>query len=301
MDILSSFLTVLPATMEQGLIYAVLALGIMITYTILDFPDLTVDGSFPLGGVVSTSLLTAGWHPLLSLMMAALAGALAGLATGLIHVKMKVRDLFSGVIVMTALYSINLRIAGGSALLPIPRTGKTLFRNNLVADALPAGFSTLLLVLAIALGLKLMLDWFFTTRFGYLLRAVGDNDRVVTSLARDKGNVKIAGLVIANSLVALSGAILCQQQRLFEISMGTGTLVLGLASVIIGITMFRRAEGVKNTTAVIIGAILYKMCVAFAIACGLAPGDMKLITAGLFLAILALGRVKGKEKKYAGS
>ncbi len=301
MDILSSFMSSLPATIEQGLIYAVLALGIMITYTILDFPDLTVDGTFPLGGVVSTSLLVAGWHPLLSLLMAALAGAVAGLATGLIHVKMKVRDLFSGVIVMTALYSINLRIASGNALISIPRSAVTMFRNNAFAAALPGRFSTMIIVALVALALKFLLDWFFTTRFGFLLRAVGDNDRVVTSLARDKGNVKIAGLVISNSLVALSGAILCQQQRLFEVSMGTGTLVLGLASVIIGITMFRRADRVKATTASIVGAVLYKACVALAIACGLAPGDMKLITAALFLGILALGRFQGKGKKHAGS
>ena len=301
MDILSSFLTGLPATLEQGLIYAVLALGIMITYTILDFPDLTVDGSFPLGGVVTISLLLEGWHPLLALLAAAVAGALAGLATGLIHVKMKVRDLFSGIIVMTALYSINLRIASGSALLNVRGTATTLFRNNPVSNALPKEAANLILLVVIVLALKFLLDWFFTTRSGYLLRAVGDNDRVVTALARDKGNVKIAGLVIANSLVALSGAVFSQHLRMFEVGMGAGTLVLGLASVIIGITLFKRAQKVKQTTAVIIGSLLYKASVSLAIACGLAPGDMKLITAGLFLAILALGRVKGKEKKYAGS
>ena len=296
---LSSFVATLPSTLEQGLIYAVLALGLMLTYAILDFPDLTVDGSFPLGGAVSTSLILAGWGPLPALLAATLLGALAGLCTGLIHVKLKVRALFSGIIMMTALYSINLRITGGLSLLSIPRSQTTLFRNNPLADFLPVDLRVLVIVFSIILLLKLLLDGFLSTRAGYLLRAAGDNETVVTSLARDKGNVKIAGLVLANALVALSGAILCQQQRMFEISMGTGAMVLGLASVIIGINLFRKLEWVKTTSAVIIGAIVYKLCVAFAISCGLSPMDMKLVTAALFLTILALGARPRKEKANA--
>lgn len=296
---LSSFVATLPSTLEQGLIYAVLALGLMLTYAILDFPDLTVDGSFPLGGAVSTSLILAGWGPLPALLAATLLGALAGLCTGLIHVKLKVRALFSGIIMMTALYSINLRITGGLSLLSIPRSQTTLFRNNPLADFLPVDLRVLVIVFSIILLLKLLLDGFLSTRAGYLLRAAGDNETVVTSLARDKGNVKIAGLVLANALVALSGAILCQQQRMFEISMGTGAMVLGLASVIIGINLFRKLELVRTTTAVIIGAIVYKLCVAFAISCGLSPMDMKLVTAALFLTILALGARPRKEKANA--
>jgi len=297
--LLSSFVATLPSTLEQGLIYAVLALGLMLTYAILDFPDLTVDGSFPLGGAVSTSLILAGWGPLPALLAATLLGALAGLCTGLIHVKLKVRALFSGIIMMTALYSINLRITGGLSLLSIPRSQTTLFRNNPLADFLPVDLRVLVIVFSIILLLKLLLDGFLSTRAGYLLRAAGDNETVVTSLARDKGNVKIAGLVLANALVALSGAILCQQQRMFEISMGTGAMVLGLASVIIGINLFRKLELVRTTTAVIIGAIVYKLCVAFAISCGLSPMDMKLVTAALFLTILALGARPRKEKANA--
>ena len=296
---LSSFVATLPSTLEQGLIYAVLALGLMLTYAILDFPDLTVDGSFPLGGAVSTSLILAGWGPLPALLAATLLGALAGLFTGLIHVKLKVRALFSGIIMMTALYSINLRITGGLSLLSIPRSQTTLFRNNPLADFLPVDLRVLVIVFSIILLLKLLLDGFLSTRAGYLLRAAGDNETVVTSLARDKGNVKIAGLVLANALVALAGAILCQQQRMFEISMGTGAMVLGLASVIIGINLFRKLEWVKTTSAVIIGAIVYKLCVAFAISCGLSPMDMKLVTAALFLTILALGARPRKEKAHA--
>ncbi len=295
-----NFLNALPSTLEQGLIYAILALGILITYTILDFPDLTVDGSFPLGGAVSSLLVVQGVSPVLALLTAALCGAAAGLCTGLIHVKLKVRDLFSGIIVMTALYSINLHITGGNPLVSIPRKAVTLFRNNPVADGLPSAVSTLILAAALALLVKLLLDFFLKTRAGFLLRAAGDNETVVTALAKDKGTVKIWGLMLANALAALSGGVLCQQQRMFEISMGTGAMVLGLASVIIGVNLFARAQHVKDTTAVIIGAMIYKMCVSLAIACGLGASDLKLITAVLFLLILSSGLLKKKGgKKHA--
>lgn len=297
--ILETFLVSMPSTIEQGLIYAILALGVMITYTILNFPDLTVDGSFPLGAALSTMLILNGWQPLPALLMAALAGALAGLCTGLIHVKLKVRDLFSGIIMMTALYSVNLRITGRLAMVPLPRTASTVFRNNAVADLLPRSITVLVIALFMVVVLKVLLDLFLKTRAGYLLRATGDNESVVTALARDKGNVKIVGLMLANALVAASGAILSQQQRLFELSMGTGMMVLGLASVIIGINLLRRMEYVKSTTAVIVGAVIYKICYAFAIACGLQPSDLKLITALLFLAVLSTGLIKKGGKLHA--
>ena len=295
-----NFLNALPSTLEQGLIYAILALGILITYTILDFPDLTVDGSFPLGGAVSSLLVVQGVSPVLALLTAALCGAAAGLCTGLIHVKLKVRDLFSGIIVMTALYSINLHITGGNPLVSIPRKAVTLFRNNPVADGLPSAVSTLSLAAALALLVKLLLAFFLKTRAGFLLRAAGDNETVVTALAKDKGTVKIWGLMLANALAALSGGVLCQQQRMFEISMGTGAMVLGLASVIIGMNLLGKLSFVKNTTAVIVGAVIYKMCVSLAIACGLGASDLKLITSALFLLILCTSLIQKKgAKKHA--
>lgn len=294
----SSFVAALPSTLEQGLIYGVLALGIMITYSILDVPDLTVDGSFPLGGAVATSLTLAGMRPLPALLIAMAAGGAAGLCTGLIHVRLKVRALFSGIIMMTALYSINLRIAGGRALLSIPRDGVTFFRNNPAANALPDAIRVAVIAGLLLLLLKLLLDGFLRTRAGYLLRAAGDNEAVVTQLGRDKGNVKILGLVMSNALVALSGAVFCQQQRMFEISMGTGAMVLGLASVIIGINLLRKAERAQITTKVIVGAVLYKLCVSAALSAGLSPMDMKLITAVLFLLILA-GGYRRREARHA--
>lgn len=296
---LSTFVRTLPSTAEQGLIYALMALGVMVTYLILDFPDLTVDGSFPLGGAVSTSLIIGGMPPLPALALATLAGMAAGLVTGLIHVKLKIRALFSGIIVMTALYAINLRVSGGSALLSIPRGSVTLFRNNALVDALPSGLSTLIISLALALLVKILLDLLLGTRLGLLLRATGDNARVVTTLGRDQGNMKIFGLVLANGLVAFCGGVLCQQQRLFDLSMGTGAMVLSLASVIIGVNLLRRVERMRATTKVIIGALLYKASYSLAISLGLRPGDMKLVTALLFLGILAARMPGKKEAEHA--
>ena len=281
--------------LEQGLIYGILALGLLITYRILDFPDLTVDSSFPLGAAVSAVLTLNGMPPALTLLVGMLAGALSGLITGFIHVKCKVRDLLSGIITMTALYSINLRIAG-KANVPIFGTD-TLFRNAFTTS-LPswiADYSTLILILLITLAAKLLLDLFLKTKAGYLLRAAGDNASVVTTLAKDQGSVKIVGLMIANALVALAGAVMCQQQRFFDISMGTGTMVIGLASVIIGTNLFKNFSFMKSTTMAIIGSILYKGCVSLAISLGLEARDMKLITAVLFLLILVAGQAKRKK------
>jgi len=292
-------MTLLLGVLEQGLIYAILALGVYITYKILDFPDLTVDSSFPLGAAVTAIMISNGCHPLATLPAALAAGALAGVITGVIHVKFKVRDLLSGIIVMTALYSINLRVAG-KANVPIFNM-PTLFKNDIVA-ALPKGLQAYvpLIVLAVlALVCKYVMDWFLSTKAGYLLRATGDNPNLVTSLAKDGGMVKIMGLAIANGLVALAGGIMCQYQRYFDISMGTGTMVIALASVIIGTNMFKNTRFIRPTFAVIIGSILYKACVAAALSLGLAPTDMKLITAVLFLIILVAGSGRKKVKRHA--
>ena len=277
--------------LEEGLIYAILALGVLITYRILDFPDLTVDSSFPLGAAVSAILTVNGMHPVLTLLMATLAGAAAGLVTGLIHVKCRVRDLLSGIITMTALYSVNLRIAG-RANLPFFNMD-TLFDNALV-DSLPAALAPWSKVLVV----KVLLDLFMNTKAGFLLRAEGDNPAVVATLARDGGLVKIEGLVIANALVALSGAVMAQKNRVFEISMGTGAIVFGLAAVIIGTNIFKNRQKVNSSTAAIVGSIIYKACVALALSMGLMPQDLKLVTAALFLIILVLGNVRRKKVKF---
>lgn len=282
---------------EQGLIYAIMALGVYITYRILDFPDLTVDGSFPLGAAVTAVLITKGINPYATLILATLAGALSGVATGIIHVKFKVRDLLSSIIVMTALYSINLRIAGKANLALFGK--ETIFKNNFVEGLFSevGDYKALIIIFAVMLISKFLLDAYLATRSGYLLRAVGDNETIVTSLAKDSGKVKIVGLAIANGLVALSGCVMCQQQRFFDISMGTGTMVIGLASVIIGTNIFKNVSRLKATTAVVIGAILYKGCVAAAIEMGMSATDMKFITSALFLIILIATMDRKKKVK----
>ena len=294
---LSAILNIITGAVEQGLIYGILALGLLITYRILDFPDLTVDSSFPLGAAITALMTVNGYPPVLSLFAAAAAGAVAGLVTGLIHVRCHVRDLLSGIITMTGLYSINLRIAG-KANLPF-FANATLFKNPFT-KSLPAWiapYSTLIIILLIVLAAKLLLDWYLKTKAGFLLRAAGDNASVVTTLARDVGTTKIIGLMIANALVALSGAVMAQHQRSFDISMGTGTMVTGLASVIIGTNLFKNLGWMKSTTMVIIGSVLYKLCVSAAISCGLEAQDMKLITAVLFLLILIFAQAQFKRKK----
>ena len=211
------------SVLEQGLIYGIMALGVYITYKILDFPDLSVDGTFPLGAAVTAALIKAGVNPYLTLPIAFAAGLAAGICTGLIHVKFKVRDLLSGIIVMTGLYTVNLFIAGTNNV-PLFSTD-TIFRNEMLSgffgDNIPQWLD-IVIILIIVLICKVLLDLYMKTQSGYLLRAVGDNDVIVTALAKDKGNVKILGLAIANGLVALSGCVFAQQSRVFDISMGTG-------------------------------------------------------------------------------
>ena len=277
------------STLEQGLIYGIMALGVYITYKILDFPDLTVDGSFPLGAAVAAVLVTKGVNPYLTLLAAFASGVLAGVCTGLIHVKLKVRDLLSGIIMMTALYTINLKIAG-KANLPL-FTKETIFDNPFLAGIVPTALTpyvTLIIIVIVTLIAKYLLDAYLKTRSGYLLRAVGDNDTLVTCLAKDQGLVKIVGLAISNGLVALGGAVYAHEERFFDISMGTGTMVIGLASVIIGTNLFKNFTIMRATTSVLVGSVIYKACVAIAIACGLDSSSMKLITAVLFLIILVI-------------
>ncbi len=295
---MNNLLDLLISTLTQGLVYALLSYGVYITYKILDFPDLTVDGSFPLGAAVTAVMMTSGFNPWLTLPASLLAGALAGLITGVIHVRFKVRDLLAGIITMTALFSINLQIAGSNLI--IDRSTATIFTSPIVEGILGSTsliYRKLIVSLLIVILAKVLLDLYFKTKSGLLLRAVGDNSVLVTSLAKDKGTVKIVGLVISNSLVALSGSIVCHEQRAFSSTMGTGQVVFGLATVIIGATIFQKFDIIKGTTAALIGSIIYKACMQLAISLGLPANLLKLITAVLFLAILIFGNY---QKKKAG-
>ena len=308
--------TIIFGILEEGLVYAIMALGVYITYKILDFPDLSVDGAFPLGAAVTAAGIANGLpfigtiSPVAALFISFAVGALAGCITGLIHVKLKVRDLLSGIIVMTALYSINLRIAG-KANLPI-FSKETIFSNSFLSAHVPEAaspFIVTIILFVIVMICKVLLDAYLQTRSGYLLRAVGDNDVLVTSLAKDKGLVKIVGLAIANGFAALAGSVYCQQKGFFEISIGTGTMVIGLANVIIGTQLLKRVGFIRSTTAVIIGSIVYKACVSIALLLNdlhiagldlsipVTASDLKLITSVLFLIILVVSPSGGKKVK----
>ncbi len=291
-------MTILLGILEQGLVYGILALGLYITYTILNFPDLTVDGSFPLGASVAVALITKGMNPLLALAAAFLAGVIAGTITGVIHVKLGVRNLLSGIIVMTGLYTINLWIAG-QANVPI-FANDTIFNNNFTRTFLPesfAPFTKIIVIIFFAFLMKFLLDGYLMTKSGYLLKASGDNEILVKTMAKNPGALKIIGLAIANGLVALAGGILMQHQRFFEISMGTGSMVIGLASVIIGMKLFQKFGFLKPTTKVLFGSVIYNAIVAAAIAIGLSAQSMKLITAVLFLAVLVFSQESPFGKK----
>lgn len=286
--------------LEQGFVYALLSLGVYITFKILDFPDMSVDSTFPLGAAVTALMISKGLNPLLTLPAALVAGALAGVVTGIVHVRFHVSNLLSGIIVMTGLYSVNLHVTGNRANVPF-FSETTLFKNDLVAslpDSL-APYAPVIILFLLALVCKLAMDWYLSTRSGFLLRATGDNATLVATLAKDSGKVKILGLSIANALVALSGCVMCQYQRYFDISMGTGTLVLAVASVIVGTQLLGGLRFLKPTTAVIIGAVLYRGCVALALSLGLSPFDLKLVTAVLLLVIIVAGGYRKKVKRHA--
>ena len=306
------------STLTQGLIYALLSYGVYITYSVLDFPDLTVDSSFPLGAAVTAILLLQGVNPWVTLLCAAGAGAIAGLCTGLIHVKLKVRDLLAGIITMTALSSINLVLAGSNVT--VERAVDTIFTSPLTMTLfgdLSLTTRKLILSLVLAVVIKLLLDLYFRTKSGLLLRATGDNGTLVTTLAQNKGNMKILGVVIANALVALCGAVVCQEQRSYSAVMGIGQVVFGLATVIIGISLIRfftrskAAQGLRKvpvlrvlatpkvTMAVLLGSIIYKFCVQIAINAGLPANMLKFITAALFLVVLVIAGRRGEEIIHA--
>ena len=260
-------MTFFMGVLEQGLIFAIGALGVYITYSILDFPDLSVDGTFSLGAAITVSLILKDVNPALSLVIAFIGGALGGLVTGILHVKFKITNLLSGILVMIGLYSVNLRVMG-KANLPIFNK-KNIFSINI---------EMVVILALIILALKIFMDILFKTKFGFILKATGDNDTLVTSLGVNKGTIKIFGLMISNVLVALSGAVMAQYQRFSDISMGNGFIVIALASIILGQSIFKREKLLKSTTVVIIGAILYKLSVGIALSLGFPPTDLKLIT-----------------------
>ncbi len=274
---------------EQGLAYGIAALGVFITFRILHFPDLTVDGSFVTGAAIASSLLISpGLDPFLTLIIAFGAGCLAGVVTGILHTRMGITDLLAGVLTMIMLYSINLRIMG--------RPNLSLLRVETIPDLVekaftPLGSLAILVFMALLVfAIKLVLDAFFRTEFGLALRATGDNELMITAQGVNTKNMKLFGLALSNGLVALSGALVAQYSGFADVGMGVGTIVTGLAAVIIGGSILRSRKIVWMTTSVLLGSLIYRVAVMFALRYGYQIGfqasDLKLVTS--LLVIIAL-------------
>ena len=276
----------LQATIEQSLIFAIMVLGVYISFRILNFPDMTVDGTFPLGAAISAKLLTLGVNPYLTLLVALVAGAAAGAITGLIHVKLKVKDLLAGILVMTALYSVNLRVMGKSNI--------PLFEEDNIFNT---EYSMMITIVVLILISKFLLDYLLKTKFGFALKALGDNENLIVSLGLNEEKYKIYGLMIANAFVAFSGAVLAQYQGFADVGMGTGIIVIGLASIIIGDTLFGKRRRLAGTTIVIIGSILYRGVIALTLSMGMDASDLKLITSIIVIVILWIQKQKDKRRK----
>ena len=276
----------LQATIEQSLIFAIMVLGVYISFRILNFPDMTVDGTFPLGAAISAKLLTLGVNPYLTLLVVLIAGATAGAITGLIHTKLKVKDLLAGILVMTALYSVNLRVMGKSNI--------PLFEEDNIFNT---EYSMMITIVVLILISKFLLDYLLKTKFGFALKALGDNENLIVSLGLNEEKYKIYGLMIANAFVAFSGAVLAQYQGFADVGMGTGIIVIGLASIIIGDTLFGKRRRLAGTTIVIIGSILYRGVIAVTLSMGMDASDLKLITSVIVIVILWIQNQKDKRRK----
>ena len=289
--------------LQQGLCYAIVALGVYISYKILNFPDLTVDSSFPLGGVISIFLISNGCPYVIAIILAFIAGGIAGLITGFLHVKFKINGLLSGIITMTALLSVNIALSKGRTLVPY-NDSKTLFNNDFISlfgnNLRIQAIGNIIILITLVVIVKVILDLFLKTKRGFMLRAIGNNEQMGTSLGVNIGLYKVLGLVIANGMVGLAGAIYSQYMRYFDNTSGTGMVVIALASVIIGVAIFRNAKLVKGTTAVIVGALIYTAALNVVIALGVPTTYLKLFMALAFAIVLVVNNYLADKKKKGG-
>lgn len=307
------FLGSLDVILQDGFMYALVAMGYYVSYTILDFPDLTVEGTVLSGGVAFGLLVKAGVNPWIAMLAAFLVGFVFGAVTGVLHVKLKIRPLLCGILVSTALISINLvttvvgmggNLAGDGALstIDIGRSVPTLIRT-FPATLFPTDFfgfnlRKIITFFIIALIFKFLLDAYLKTKNGLLLRAAGNNPQYVTMLAQNEGRSKILGLAIGNGYAAVSGALIAQSRGNINQGMGIGMIVIGLASLIIGLSVFGRVKFMKPTTMVILGSVIYQACLGFATFMGIPSAYNKIIMAALFtVALVFSAKLKTKRGK----
>lgn len=277
-------LSILPISLQQGLAYALVALGIALTFRVLAFPDLTVDGSFPLGGAVAARLIVQGVDPILSTLAALVAGFIAGCLTGILNTRLKINSLLAGILMMTILYSVNLRIMARANIQLLYRpTVFTSMENMDVVRYIPV----IIFFFVITVFVKILVDLFLHTEYGMALRATGDNEDMIRSLGVNTDNATIFGLGLSNALVALSGALVAQDQGFSDVGMGIGMIVAGLASIIIGEAIIKPKTVFRLTLAAVAGSVLYRFIISLGLRLGLAPTDLKMATG--FMVILALG------------
>ena len=289
---LYGFWRTIPVSLEQGLAYALVAVGIVISFRILAFPDLTVDGSFALGGAVLARVITEGVPPIYGILLAVLCGFVAGCCTGILNTRLKINSLLAGILIMTILYSVNLRIMGRSNIqLLTVDTILTPLENMHVSRFIPI----ITFFFLVTLVFKFLTDMFFRTQIGFAMRATGDNEQMIRTLGVNTDSMTVLGLGISNAFVALSGALVAQDQGFSDIGMGIGMIVAGLAAIIIGETLIGKRSVQQMTLAAVVGSIIYKFIIALGLRLGLAPTDLKLATG--VMVILALGFPALKKKK----
>ena len=286
-------LSVLMGAVSQGLLWSILAIGVYITYKILDYADLTTEGSYPLGAAVAAQMILSGFNPFIATFVSMIAGMVAGFVTGFLNTKLKIPSLLSGILSMTGLYSINLRIMG-KANLPLLKQDTVI---SIVSDmGIETSTAVLIVGIIFVLIVIAILWWFFGTEKGFAIRATGDNADMIRALGVNTNSMVILGLVISNGLIALSGGIMAQYNGYADVGMGTGTIVIGLASVIIGEVLFGHSSILRSLFAVVLGSILYRIIIAFDLSKGLVPTDLKLLSSVLLAVCLSLPLIK--EKLY---
>jgi len=279
-------------TIAIGLLWAVMALGVYITYRVLDIADLTVEGSFPMGAAVAATMLVAGFGPVTSLLAAFALGSLSGVVTGLLHTKMKIPALLAGILTMIALYSVNLRIMGKAN---IPLLGvDTTFSIAHDITGLNSGECTLIVGFVVTVIIGALMYWFFGTEIGAAVRATGFNQQMIRAQGVNTDNTIILGLLLSNGLVAVSGALVAQSNGFADVGMGVGTIVIGLASVIIGEVLFGTRNFSNCLISVVLGSVIYRIVIAMVLALGMPPNDLKLFTAVLVAIALAMPLIKSK-------
>ncbi len=283
-------LEILIGAVALGLLWAVMALGVYITYRILDVADLTVEGTIALGGAVAARMISANMNPWLSVLCATIAGLLAGLCTGLLHTKLRIPALLSGILTMIALYSINLRVMGKSNV-PLLRV-ETVF-SPLQRMGLSTSISSLIVGTVTVIVVAVALYWFFGTELGNAIRATGNNQNMARAQGINTSNMVILGLVLSNGLVALSGALIAQYQSFSDVQMGTGSIVIGLASLIIGEVLFGTRTFKRTLVSVSLGAIIYRIIIALVLKAGMDANDLKLFTAITVAFCLSTPMIKG--------